>query len=279
MKLKDFVTLGNLLAGFAAVVMLIEGEYDWACYLIFIGYAFDALDGPVARLTKQHDEFGGVFDTLCDFVTSSIAPSFIIYYAFTRTAGWPPVLAAVLGALPITFGTIRQARYQLKDMSYPCYWLGLPRPVLTMFVIALLRSSIFEYDYPAPWGHVLYSVAALLIAGGSVLHLSHFPFINHHGRRFSGLVRYSTWWFFLSSVAAWAVGYFWLDAPWFLFDMLAYNFIAYVFISWTQIPRDDWRRIRRFVATGEKTLPLCHRDGEWRAGRIAPILDPPHDPA
>ena len=37
MKLKDYITLANLLAGLGAVVALIERDFNTACYLIFLG--------------------------------------------------------------------------------------------------------------------------------------------------------------------------------------------------------------------------------------------------
>ena len=66
MKLKDYFTLGNLLGGFAAVIALMHDQFTLACGLIYVAYAFDVLDGPVARLTGQYDTFGGHFDSACD---------------------------------------------------------------------------------------------------------------------------------------------------------------------------------------------------------------------
>ena len=48
MKLKDYVTLGNLLGGFAAVIALMHDQFTLACALIYVAYAFDVLDGLVA---------------------------------------------------------------------------------------------------------------------------------------------------------------------------------------------------------------------------------------
>jgi phosphatidylserine synthase len=276
LKLKDYVTLGNLLAGFLSVVMLIRGNFDWACYLIFIGYVFDVLDGPVARWTKQHDAFGGAFDSACDFVTYSICPSFIIYYAFAYNIGfwWPA--AAAIGAVPVTFGTVRQARYATHRMDYPCYWIGLPRPVLSLFILAILQSSLFNNAYPSPLKEISWGIVIVLIVFLGFFHLAQMPFCNHHDRRWMGLLRFGKWEFLLGSalVLPFAI---WLRAPWFLFDKLVFDMMVYVFIAWVAYPREDRRRIKQYLDGGEVELPLCHKDRDWRPRDAFPYFHPEHD--
>ena len=145
LKLKDWVTMGNLLCGFTAMILLMSDEFGWACAMLFIAYIFDIGDGIVARLTRQYDTFGGHFDTACDFVTNSITSSLIAYYAFANFAGYPPWLAGLIAAFPICTATIRQARSQDRPASYPCYWLGVPRPASAFFIVALVNAHIFEF--------------------------------------------------------------------------------------------------------------------------------------
>jgi phosphatidylserine synthase len=268
MKLKDYFTLGNLLCGFASVVALFHDRFDWACYLIYIGYVFDVLDGPVARLTRQHDRFGGLFDSVSDYITNSIAVSFIIYYAFWRNAHYPWPLAAALGACPFVFGTIRQARGMERDLSYPCYWIGLPRPVLAIFLLALLNSSLFSIAV-SPWREVANAIAALAVVGGSVLHLSTIPFINHHERRWSGVIRVGMYCFLAGTPLAFLFGWLVLGWPAFVYNYLLFLLVHYVFLSWTQIPRTDLRRIRAYVAGEPLVRPLVHRDSGWRSTTLA----------
>lgn len=268
MKLKDCFTLGNLLAGFAAVIALFLGSFQWACYLIYIAYAFDALDGPVARLTKQYDRFGGIFDTVCDFVTNSIATSFIVFYAFWHEAGYHWIAAAIIGAFPFAFGTLRQAKGMECPLSYPCYWLGVPRPVLALFVLAMLNSSMFSLSV-APWRQVGQATAAALVILLSILHLSKIPFVNHSGRRWMSLLRFGVWFFLLGSPLSLLLGWLLLDWPGVFYDYVFYCMLIYVFVSWSQIPREDIARIRSYVAGGPVVKPLVHRDGTWQSTTIA----------
>lgn len=270
MKLKDYVTLGNLLAGFAAVIALFLGSFNWACYLIYIAYVFDVLDGPVARLTNQHDAFGSLLDEVCDYITNSVMASFVVFYAFWKNAHYPLALAAVIAAFPLTFGTLRQAKSMERPLSYPCYWLGLPRPVLALFVLSLINSTWFNLQ-TQPWNVIGPASVALLTVVGSFFHLSKIPFVNHSKRRFMGVVAFGRYWFLglmpVLFVACIATGH-----PRWIYDCLMFSFVTYVFFNWTQIPKEDTRRIKKYVRTGELELPLVHRDGTWQSSGLCPAL-------
>ncbi|MCG5054139.1 MAG: CDP-alcohol phosphatidyltransferase family protein [Myxococcales bacterium] len=275
MKLKDYVTLGNLLGGFAAVVALFLGSFDWACLLIYIAYVFDVLDGPVARLTGQYDTFGSVLDEVCDYITNSVMASFVLFWAFWKNVQYPLPLAAIIAAFPLTLGTLRQARSMDRPLSYPCYWLGLPRPVLALFALSLVNSSWFNAK-AAPWNVVAPASVALLIVVGSFFHLSRIPFPNHQKRRFMGPMRFGKWVFLGGSPVMFVVSAA-LGNGRLVYDYLVFLFVSYVFFSWTQIPKEDLRRIRAYIATGTLQNPLVHRESNWRPKTRVPALEPTTD--
>lgn len=272
MKLKDYVTMGNLLGGFAAVVALFHDRFDLACYLIFAAYVFDVLDGVVARLTGQYDTFGEHFDTACDYITNSICAGFIVYYAFANRAGYPWWAAAVLGAFPVVFGTIRQARGSDRPLSFPCYWLGVPRPVAALFIIALLQSTLVT-GTTGIVRQVAYGVTAVIVVVLSYLHLSTLPFSNHKARRWLGPMRFGVWVFLGGSPVAFLIGWLALGRPELIFDYLTFCMVMYIFVSWTQIPKADLRRIRAYLASGEVEKPLVHRDSSWQPSSLAPYFE------
>lgn len=261
MKLKDYVTMGNLLCGFGSVVMVMRGEFNWAVALIYIGYGFDVGDGLVARLTKQYDKFGGEFDNMCDYVTNSIAPSFILYYFFYTFGGFPWWLAAAIGAFPITFGTIRHARSVVENTSYPCYWLGLPRPVYTLAILAVIHSSLF-HELARLWPGPIYGGMAGIVAVLSFAHLSYFPFVSHHKRRWMAMLKYGAL-IFAASPVMWLIGLALFGHHLMFYDYMLFCMLAYLCIAWTNIPNEDWARIRHFRATGELLLPLVHKESDW----------------
>lgn len=81
------VTLGNLVAGFAAihyaakphtfVAPLHQSALAFAAMLIFLGILLDAIDGGVARLVRSTSELGAELDSLADVITFGLAPAFV----------------------------------------------------------------------------------------------------------------------------------------------------------------------------------------------------------
>jgi phosphatidylserine synthase len=271
MKLKDYVTLGNLLGGFGSVVALFLGSFEWACYLIVAAYACDVLDGPVARLTRQHDSFGSILDSVCDYITNSICASFLVFFFFWQIVGWHWLLAAALAAFPATLGTIRQARQMDHPVSIPCYWLGLTRPAFTLAFLVSVNSSLLAVA-ASNFGTLAHAGVAAYVVVGSFFHLSNWPFVAHHGRRFMGLLRFGKWVFLLGCPMALLISLLiWRDGRLF-FDHALLCFFVYLFLSWTQIPRADLRLARAAVRGEPGGLPLVHRDSPWRPRTLAPFF-------
>jgi CDP-diacylglycerol--serine O-phosphatidyltransferase len=86
--LPTLCTLGNLIAGFAAIHYAAREPnvrllwHDWtpltlAGALIFFGMLLDAFDGSLARLTRSNSPLGAQLDSLADVVTFGVAPAFI----------------------------------------------------------------------------------------------------------------------------------------------------------------------------------------------------------
>jgi CDP-diacylglycerol--serine O-phosphatidyltransferase len=88
--LPTMMTLANLVCGFAAIFYAARaGEaggptpFGWhpltvAGVLVFLGMAFDAVDGSLARLTRSTSDLGAQLDSLADVVTFGVAPAFMM---------------------------------------------------------------------------------------------------------------------------------------------------------------------------------------------------------
>ena len=76
--LPNAFTTGNLFAGFYAVVMAMNGEFQWAAIAIFLAMFLDSLDGRVARLTNSQSTFGEQYDSLADMISFGAAPALVI---------------------------------------------------------------------------------------------------------------------------------------------------------------------------------------------------------
>lgn len=251
MKLKDFVTLGNLACGFASVICVLEGLFDAGCLLIIAGYLFDATDGLVARLTKQHDRFGAELDNLCDLVTYTIAPGFLIYFAYTRFAHWPIAVSAFLGFLPLAVGTVRAARFNVRRAEYPGFFIGLPRTAFALWIVALLRSSLFSWLSPLLSGY-LYLIPTALIMLACVMFVSYRPFIGHHNKKWGGWIKFGMIWFLTSIPVGIIAGLLLVGTANLVFDVLLFDLLIYVFVANLSLPKDELAKVKSYIEEWKK---------------------------
>lgn len=171
--LPSLVTLGNGIAGFAAIHFAtkplppeiidggqgaaeawVAGNLVLAAWFILGGMVCDALDGRLARITGQTSEFGAQLDSLCDAVTFGIAPALLMLR--TVQAELFPIVgevdilprAAVAGravwfiaAVYASCAILRLARFNVEnqpDLSSHMEFRGLPSPAAAMSVASLV---------------------------------------------------------------------------------------------------------------------------------------------
>jgi phosphatidylserine synthase len=236
---KDAVTLCNAAAGFAAMVLCLDGHPVWASAAIMIGYFFDAIDGTVARLFGAGPtRFGGELDNTCDLITYSVAPGVLIFATYRDRIGfWG---AALLGAVPVLTGTVRFARFNIKRLEFPGIWFGMPRPASALATVFFLNSHLFQHVPHAD------EAGIVLIVALGIWNLGLYPFVGHHKRRWRRWVAVLLFGLVLGSVLAsvplsifmdvvvfWDVGLIWM--------------ILYPVAQWTLISPEERARIRAFV--------------------------------
>jgi CDP-diacylglycerol-serine O-phosphatidyltransferase len=142
--LPNAFTTGNLFAGFYAIVMAMNGEFQWAAIAIFLAMFLDSLDGRVARLTNSQSTFGEQYDSLADMISFGAAPALVIYsWALTGMGkwGWLAAFIYVAGA------ALRLARFntniQVVDKRY---FQGLPSPAAAALVAGLVWLATDWHD-------------------------------------------------------------------------------------------------------------------------------------
>jgi len=113
--LADFLTLGNAACGVGAVFLamlytstLEEAHFYVAAALSPAAFAFDVLDGRVARWRQQHSALGRELDSLADVISFGVAPA-TLAFAAGMTGGWD---AAILIYF-VCCGVSRLARYNV----------------------------------------------------------------------------------------------------------------------------------------------------------------------
>lgn len=164
--MPTMVTLGNLVAGFAAIYYAAlplgtTGPWGWSTLtvagtLIFIGMLLDAIDGSVARLTGTMSEIGAELDSLADLVTFGVAPALMMLRLVSYHVG-PEGTATLLGpeadvaigkaiwgvaAIYVCCAALRLARFNVETPSaaaeHHLVFRGLPSPGAAGTVASLI---------------------------------------------------------------------------------------------------------------------------------------------
>jgi CDP-diacylglycerol--serine O-phosphatidyltransferase len=168
--IPNLLTMGNAICGFGAIVFIAGAAANWdgtgdlrlafsdgklsmAGWLILLGMIFDALDGKVARITKQVSDIGAQLDSLCDAVTFGVAPAFMVWKTVSllpsEVIHIPPKVAWVLAVLYLACVLLRLARFNAEtDLTEGAHlsFEGLPSPAAAGVIAALsiLNIEIFN---------------------------------------------------------------------------------------------------------------------------------------
>ena len=144
--LPNLMTAGNLACGFFALTWIFQYKTEEgfekihiAIRLILAAFAFDFLDGRMARLMKRQSQFGREFDSLADIVSFGVAPAFLVYrivlFQFERT-GW------AIAAVYLVCGGIRLARFNVlrarpTAAAHGREFIGFPIPSAAAVVVSV----------------------------------------------------------------------------------------------------------------------------------------------
>jgi CDP-diacylglycerol---serine O-phosphatidyltransferase len=140
--LPSLFTVGNLFAGFWAIIKTFQGHYAAAAPLIMWAILLDLLDGRIARMTGTTSEFGAELDSLSDVISFGVAPALLAFawgFSTTPRIGW------LVAFLFVTCGTLRLARFNVqRGASDGRFFVGLPIPAGAAQVAAWVNV------FPAP---------------------------------------------------------------------------------------------------------------------------------
>jgi len=164
--LPNLLTLANAFCGLLAIAKGIDAltgdpavfhqKVETACWLIFLGMVFDAVDGKVARMVGGASNFGAQLDSFSDMLTFGVAPGLIAKVLVEHEAlsfGYPAnqrldfIAAAVFAVMAI----LRLARFNLEnepDDSAHTSFKGLPSPAAAGAVSASMLMYL-SLRYPA----------------------------------------------------------------------------------------------------------------------------------
>ena len=210
-------TLGNLIAGFAAIHYAYKGAewhgpWGWsgltmAGALIFLGMLLDSFDGAVARLTNSVTELGAALDSLADLVTCGVAPAVMVLALVSSYLGtdgsltllgpdadlpWGKVVWGI-AAVYVCCTALRLARFTVEtepakgpneDMAFH----GLPSPGAAGLIAAiiLLHQHVLAGGTETLWIGRAYAFGVpIVMLIGAIAMVSKIPY-DHFINRYLG---------------------------------------------------------------------------------------------
>jgi len=183
--LADFFTLGNAACGvgavFLAMLYLASGElahFYWSAALAPAAFAFDVVDGRIARARHQHSPLGRELDSLSDVISFGVAPATLAFAAGMQ-GGWD--VAALVYF--VCCGVSRLARYNITaeslagdDSGKVKYFEGTPVPTSVLLTAVLALAAWQDRLGDELWGGVLsvgpwdlHPLALLFVLSGSLM--------------------------------------------------------------------------------------------------------------
>ena len=182
--LADFFTLANATCGMGAVLfsmIYVESRsvdhFFAAAALVSAAFAFDTLDGRIARWRRKHSALGRELDSLADIISFGVAPAALGFAAGLR-GGWDWVALIYF----VCCGVSRLARYNVtaellsEGKDKVAYFEGTPIPtsVLLSSVLAFAawQGRLGENLYWGTWtlgAWDLHPLALLFVLSGTLM--------------------------------------------------------------------------------------------------------------
>ena len=199
--IPNLITLLNLACGTAAIVLVLEGQWRWAVYLVLAASVFDFLDGFAARMLKAHSETGKQLDSLADMVSFGVLPAVFIYTLFKSLFMNQPadsgkfysylqwvVLVSVL--MVPAFSAIRLARFNLEE-DQGTFFHGLPTPAHALFWTGIFWQMMESGSlFGTPLNLFFMWAIMLIMAFHMILPVPMYSLKFEHFRLRGNLIRY-----------------------------------------------------------------------------------------
>ncbi len=146
----NFFTSTSLMFGTASVLLSLEGELEWAAWLVLWSVLLDKADGTAARLLDATSKFGSELDSMADLVAFGLAPAMLCYSTGRTvwelrygTGLW--FLLAIASTLYVVCTALRLARYNVVEHAPDArHFKGIPTTISGAIVAAGLLVA-FKY--------------------------------------------------------------------------------------------------------------------------------------
>jgi CDP-diacylglycerol--serine O-phosphatidyltransferase len=114
--------------------------------LILLAMLFDAVDGQLARITRAVSDFGAQLDSLCDLVSFGVAPAILLVKMCPQFSYWHRDAIWCIAAVFACCAALRLARFNVESDSDDDHTIfaGLPTPAAAAAIgsFAILSYSL-----------------------------------------------------------------------------------------------------------------------------------------
>ncbi|MDT8400118.1 MAG: CDP-diacylglycerol--serine O-phosphatidyltransferase [Bacteroidales bacterium] len=140
--IPNLLTLMNLVSGFFAIILIMNGNLKLSVWFITASLLFDFCDGLAARLLKAYSEIGLQLDSLADMVSFGVAPGLLMYRLIISAEGLDSLAGYIEYATVLipAFSGLRLAKFNI-DKAQSDHFRGLPTPGNAFFIISLVFAA------------------------------------------------------------------------------------------------------------------------------------------
>jgi CDP-diacylglycerol--glycerol-3-phosphate 3-phosphatidyltransferase len=141
----NVLTFFGLLINIVAAVLLAQGMFRAAAFVIIGAGLFDMVDGRVARATNQVTRFGGFFDSVLDrYSDLALLIGLLVYYGSINRPLYVVLTAVVMMASVM----ISYARSRAENVIPTCKVGFMERPER---VVLFIIGALFDRMAPVLW--------------------------------------------------------------------------------------------------------------------------------
>lgn len=163
LSVADYVSLVALLFGWAAALLMVSGQPNWGLLAMLGAFAFDKLDGAVARALDVTSDLGLQIDSYID-VFAYLIPAALLYHL----AMAPNTYASlVVGFVVLAFGGLRLVRHSTEgfgDDDGVAFYRGLT----VVHANAVVVANYFLVSFVPAWNGWL-AAATILPMGPAMI--------------------------------------------------------------------------------------------------------------
>ncbi len=166
--LPSVITTLSIASGFLSLIYTSSENFTGAAWLIIFSIFMDALDGRVARATKNVTQFGEQYDSLADVMSFGVAPAFLIFNMM-YVRGININLSFLSAFFIILAGALRLARFNISSDKKGGFQ-GMPIPGSAGIIASyVLFCNKYEID-------IRNGILIFLCIWVSVLMISNLPY-------------------------------------------------------------------------------------------------------